>query len=85
MYAYIYIYIYIYILNQLFVPLRTQHALYDDDGDVCLEKITTRGVTESNPTQKCRPAKSVSIKQNESNDDEFNNNYDDTKHNDEEA
>jgi hypothetical protein len=31
----------------------------DDDDDVYLKKITTRRVTKSNPTQKCRPAKGI--------------------------
>jgi hypothetical protein len=36
----------------------------DDDDDVYLEKITTRGVTKFNPTQKCRPAKGISKRVN---------------------
>jgi hypothetical protein len=35
-----------------------------DDDDDYLEKITTRGVTKSNPTQKCRPAKGISKRVN---------------------
>jgi hypothetical protein len=36
----------------------------DDDDDVYLKKITTRGVTKYNPTQKCRPAKGISKRDN---------------------
>jgi hypothetical protein len=36
--------------------------LYDDD--VYIKKITTRCVTKSNPTQKCRPAKGISKRVN---------------------
>jgi hypothetical protein len=36
----------------------------NDDDDAHLKKITTRGVTKSNPTQKCRPATGISKKVN---------------------
>jgi hypothetical protein len=31
-----------------------------DDDEIYLKKITTGGITKSNPTQKCRPAKDIS-------------------------
>jgi hypothetical protein len=41
-------------------------SVNDDDNDdyFYFKKITTRGVTISNPTQKCRPAKGISKKVN---------------------
>jgi hypothetical protein len=36
----------------------------DKDDDVYFEMITTKGVTKSNPTQKCRPAKDKSKRVN---------------------
>jgi hypothetical protein len=36
----------------------------DDVNDLYLKKITIRGVTKSNPTQKCRPAKGISKRVN---------------------
>jgi hypothetical protein len=31
----------------------------NDDNDLYLKKVTTKGVTKSGPTQKCRPAKGI--------------------------